>query len=309
MHRLLYLLLLLVLHPASGQAVEDPASYYPLQVGNVWQYRHIDWPDTALVEVRVVGDTLMADGYVYQTVETEAVVWPAGPEVPPALRLGSFKARFQRLDTTSALVYAHDSGRSYSTLWLAVTEPHAPHPDTTLDNRYPFRFDSLKQQTVFDQPHAVIRGQGGGGCDACEFRDLTLAQGLGVIHYKSTLLPHFAWQATLVYAQINGQTYGEPVATAALVRLEVPEALAVEAAYPNPFRDATQVPIRVREAGPVRVRALDVLGRQVTVLFDGLLPPGLHEVAWRPSRLPGGAYWLEVVQGAHVVRRSVLYVR
>ena len=104
---------------------------------------------------------------------------------------------------------------------------------------------------------------------------------------------------------------GQAVVATHTVRLEVapPEALALDAPYPNPSRGTVTVPFVVPRDGPVRLAAYDVLGREVAVLAEGDTEAGAHEVRWPTVGLAPGVYLVRVVTGAEAQVRRVTVVR
>ncbi len=65
-------------------------------------------------------------------------------------------------------------------------------------------------------------------------------------------------------------------------------------AYPNPFNPITTVRFSLAEAGPVRLRVYDVLGRRVAVLADSDMVAGAHSVKFEAAHLPSGMYLLRM---------------
>ena len=104
---------------------------------------------------------------------------------------------------------------------------------------------------------------------------------------------------------------GQAVVATHTVRLEVapPEALALDAPYPNPSRGTVTVPFVVPRDGPVRLAAYDVLGREVAVLAEGDTEAGAHEVRLPTAGLAPGVYLVRVVAGAEAQVRRVTVVR
>ena len=68
----------------------------------------------------------------------------------------------------------------------------------------------------------------------------------------------------------------------------VPEGLGL--VYPNPAAGAATVGLTVYTERDVRVELLDVLGRRVRLLADGLFAPGTYEVRVETAGLPAGTY-------------------
>ena len=64
--------------------------------------------------------------------------------------------------------------------------------------------------------------------------------------------------------------------------------------YPNPFNPTTLVPFSLAEAAHVSLRVYDLLGREVSVLVDGPLSAGVHEVVFEANHLPTGVYLIRM---------------
>ncbi len=87
----------------------------------------------------------------------------------------------------------------------------------------------------------------------------------------------------------------------------VPEAFALEAAYPNPFALSTTVGFALPEAADVRVTVLDVLGREVAVLVDEPLEAGRHSAQFEAAGLASGVYLVRMTaDGFTEVQRVTL---
>ncbi|MEW5701154.1 MAG: S8 family serine peptidase [Candidatus Zixiibacteriota bacterium] len=64
--------------------------------------------------------------------------------------------------------------------------------------------------------------------------------------------------------------------------IEPPPSFALGHNYPNPFNAQTTIPVTIAGSGEesVRLEIVDVLGRHVTTLVDGVLPSGRHLLNW-----------------------------
>ncbi len=80
------------------------------------------------------------------------------------------------------------------------------------------------------------------------------------------------------------------VPTAVEAATPAPEALTLEAAYPNPFREAATLTYRLAAPANVRLEVFDALGRRVATLFDGRAAPGTHTAAWQDAYAAPGLY-------------------
>lgn len=81
--------------------------------------------------------------------------------------------------------------------------------------------------------------------------------------------------------------------------------------YPNPFTDRMRVAVAVARVVDARITVSDLLGREVAVLFDGVLQPGGQRVFdYAPEgTLATGMYAVRVENGGKVTTRMVSLVR
>ncbi|MEM8601760.1 MAG: T9SS type A sorting domain-containing protein, partial [Bacteroidota bacterium] len=88
-----------------------------------------------------------------------------------------------------------------------------------------------------------------------------------------------------------------------------PLAFGLDAAYPNPFTQATTVAYTLAEASEVRVSVYDALGREVAVLANTRQPAGRHAATFDGSRLASGVYVVCLEAGAQVATQTLVLVR
>lgn len=72
------------------------------------------------------------------------------------------------------------------------------------------------------------------------------------------------------------------------------ESLVLEENFPNPFRGETMIQFSTPESGPVRLEVVDLLGRRVQTLHDGVLEAGIHRISFDAEGLSSGVYLFRV---------------
>jgi beta-N-acetylhexosaminidase len=77
-------------------------------------------------------------------------------------------------------------------------------------------------------------------------------------------------------------------------------------AYPNPFNPSTTVEVRLAEATDARIAVFDILGREVGVIFEGVLPSGTHHFRFDAGSLSSGAYFVKVATRSSSASKAVL---
>ena len=73
---------------------------------------------------------------------------------------------------------------------------------------------------------------------------------------------------------------------------EVPGSFVVHPPFPNPFNPAVTVSWSLPARAEVRVSVVDLLGREVALLREGLLDAGTHAARWDASNRASGVYYL-----------------
>ena len=104
-------------------------------------------------------------------------------------------------------------------------------------------------------------------------------------------------------------SYGDPTA----VPVEAaprPGAFRLSAAFPNPFRDTARLRLTLDRPEHARVRLVDLLGRQLRVVYDGLMPAGASRMLEIDARaLPDGVYLVRVETATHAETRRIVLSR
>lgn len=86
-----------------------------------------------------------------------------------------------------------------------------------------------------------------------------------------------------------------------------PQAFGLAQNYPNPFNPSTNIRYSISRAEHVRLAVYDLLGREVSLLVNGEVGPGEHEVRFDASRLPSGIYVYRLQAGGQSeVRKMTL---
>lgn len=86
----------------------------------------------------------------------------------------------------------------------------------------------------------------------------------------------------------------------------MPELLSLSAAYPNPFASSATLTLSASRTQHVRVQALDLLGREVAVLYEGSLSAHRSQaVTFDGAGLASGLYLIKATGEAFVVTRKV----
>jgi hypothetical protein len=91
--------------------------------------------------------------------------------------------------------------------------------------------------------------------------------------------------------------------------IELPDGIALHQNYPNPFNPSTTIAFVADQSAHIRVAVYDVLGREISVLHDGRLAAGRHEVVWNAASRPSGTYMVRLETESGTISRSMILLK
>jgi hypothetical protein len=90
---------------------------------------------------------------------------------------------------------------------------------------------------------------------------------------------------------------------------DAPFATALAQNFPNPFNPSTVVGYQLSVTGRARLSVYDLLGREVAVLVDDVMPAGEHSVTFDASNLASGVYVYRLMVGAEVHTKRMTLIK
>jgi len=79
--------------------------------------------------------------------------------------------------------------------------------------------------------------------------------------------------------------------------------------YPNPFNPTTTVPFSLKSAGKVRLSVFDMMGREVAVLVDGIMPAGSQTAQFSANNLSSGIYFCKLQTADNVMTTKMTLMK
>ena len=97
-------------------------------------------------------------------------------------------------------------------------------------------------------------------------------------------------------------------------QIVVPNQLTLSQNYPNPFNPRTVIPYELLKIGFVKIDIVDITGRTIRSLLNGIQSSGSHEVIWNGKDNAGkhvasGTYFCRMITDASVISRKILLLR
>ncbi len=75
------------------------------------------------------------------------------------------------------------------------------------------------------------------------------------------------------------------------VERETPDAPALEQNFPNPFNPSTRISYTIQRAGYVRLSVFNLLGQEITRVYEGNQQEGTYEISFQKFDIPSGIYF------------------
>ncbi len=298
---------------------QSQLEYFPLQVGDFWQYKvelfrfSSTYFDTTLYgSISVVKDTVMKNGMTYAVVQNHNMAQMYLPMIFNNYA-GNDWDEYLRIDTSNACVLGY--GDSIDVLYDSLSaSPGDQFYGTPGPSGYRYvEFDCLQEDTssipggalrsVKDFSIWTLTVEAGGDYN------LSYASGIGYLEgsYSANDMAELSWNDTLLYARINGVEYGKLVGIDA--RRENPTDYRLSQNYPNPFNPSTTIEYALPASGVVTLKVYNVLGEIVAILADGFETAGNHFANLNARGLASGIYFYRLNAGSYVETRKMVLLK
>jgi hypothetical protein len=191
----------------------DPLAYYPLQVGNYWEYKmySLNYPfqDSAAFSVRVTGDTTMANALTYMVLHrrflypdtTAYNLYERIDSLTGCLYMWTYNMLSQNHETKMDSLFAQ-AGDTIVSSWEG--DGANPNERTICE--------SILDDSALAIPTRIRKMRSLGSLDYLEY---SLAKGIGLLRTNASYDFGSSW-TNLVYATIDGKEYGKKIDTLTL---------------------------------------------------------------------------------------------
>lgn len=278
----------------------DPYSFFPMQVGNFWQYAFLD---EIVLEEYVHKDSLLNDnsrliyliynGINYNTpsliIDTAYRVYSWHPFLPYWEFLYKLDAKINEewwIRHLTADTTVGDFKRVeevYYGSYLGV--------ETTFKNIAEFSREIIGGEYI-----DIFRG-----------REI-IASGLGVVLKYDDFLgkpPEY-----LLSAVIDGDTLGTIVSVEDIEPSVIEDSFHLAQNYPNPFNASTTISYCIANNGTVLLRVFDILGHELSTLVNENQAAGEYSVQFNALDIPSGIYIYQLIANSRKISsKKMIYLK
>ncbi len=93
------------------------------------------------------------------------------------------------------------------------------------------------------------------------------------------------------------------------INASVPDKFALYQNYPNPFNPETQFKFDVPKTSNIKIAVYDLLGREVSVLINGKMEPGVYNASWNAAPFASGVYFYRLTSDDFVSVKKMVVVK
>ena len=273
---------LILLKPSFAQST----AYYPLNVGDFWQYW--DYMPVRFVTREVIKDTTLSNGKTYAAIQDDIF-----SKVIYQRTSGDSVFRFNTITDQDELFY--DFSASPGDTIISI-----PNGSDTTDivllskgmmeifgvNRqhWDYLVDLNRYATDDEQFHTVV-------------------DSIGLSSVSS-----FGTAAEIRGAIINGIQYGTIININGNVTAMLND-FHLHQNYPNPFNPTTRIQYSIGRKQKVLIKIYDLLGKEIAILVDEEKPAGAYDVEFDASKLSSGIYFYQLQAGDFIETKKMILMR
>ncbi|MFZ1517537.1 MAG: T9SS type A sorting domain-containing protein [Ignavibacteriaceae bacterium] len=247
----------------------DWKQFYPLHIGDYWVYEGFSGSIPVTKSVRVIGDTIMPNGYSYSILKTINHTF------------GNTSISYWRIDSLGILSYWDTINISekvvlrFSVVVGDTLTLSQLQYVKRLDDKYINPVTGSEELHFFMYPDLVFDN---------EYYDYSFGLYSSVIEFNYSVLRG---------ACINGVTWGDTIITSIENNIVLnPQSIDIFPCYPNPFNSSTTLTYYIPAATDVRISLYNTLGELTEILFDDNLNSGYHRLVINAAGLVSGVYFI-----------------
>jgi hypothetical protein len=292
----------------------ETLSYYPLAVGNKWNYNiyEIDYNSNSWNEFNgimtreVIGDTLLSNGNKYFIIEQkESLYSPSWQSQYSLERIDSATGKVLRNIGSPQDCLIDDLTAEVGDTLELYRYQYSNTPQVICQANDQKYFDNeIFNRKMFHLPNSLY------------YTGYSLTKGIGLDSLAAGFdVGHTLWW--LKGCVISGKVLGD---TSLVVGLknennDIPSEFSLHQNYPNPFNPETVINYQLAENCKVSLKVYDVLGNEVAVLVNEEKPAGKYQVNFNVrqttnnKQLTSGVYFYQLRAGQFVQTKKFVLLK
>jgi len=101
---------------------------------------------------------------------------------------------------------------------------------------------------------------------------------------------------------------GEPIGIKPKSEI-IPKEYSLSQNYPNPFNPSTKIEFQIPKSSYVKMSVFDILGKEIEILVNEKLKPGIYEVTFEGKNCPTSVYFYRMEAGNNTATKKMLLIK
>jgi len=289
----------------------DTTDWFPLKIGNYWEYAAITNYGPVYFGTTVIGDTLMPNGKTYKILKEKYINIT-----------GQRSTWYFRKDSNKVYSYFQDSlacfNREYKyldfllpdfTVWkicrdLGTGVGNARGISYTLyDYRYYNYFQKPLETKGFGDVYIDTLTSDTLWTPGEGSRPILIAKGVGIVR-QLLFNDGVYW---LQGAIINGVNLGT-ITSIEDEQKTIPDNFKIEA-YPNPFNSTVVIKITLPSAGFTEITLYNIMGQKISTLLNKYKTSGNYSIKYNADNLSSGVYLVLLKQNQMISKQKIILLK
>ncbi len=300
---------------AQVDSINEALKYYPLQIGNYWEYKNSYWElpfyyDSSAHSIAIIGDTVLSNNNKYKILLQKNI-----PDDGYSFKI------YERVDSLTACVYRYSNDTVLSNNEYLVDSLLAQPGDYFAGSRTGYSssgngiYSALcvaeYEDTILDLVTDVKELEDQSLIPVLNY---TLAKGFGFVNSLSCEFS--CGSSQLVYAVIDGVEFEDRITKVDEDEIITPpNEYILYQNYPNPFskgsggNPTTKIKFELPVPAFVNITVYNLLGQKVQTLLEENINAGTHELIFNAQGLANGVYIYRLSADSFVKSRKMLLLR
>ncbi|MFA6596140.1 MAG: T9SS type A sorting domain-containing protein [Ignavibacteriaceae bacterium] len=289
----------------------DTTDFFPLQIGNYWEYAAATLFGTEYFSTTVIGDTLMPNGKTYMVLEEKYLGVPGSEYIWYIRKDANMIYRYNGNNTQCGYgEYKYfDFSSKDSTIWSMCTGDtvnnsvgnargiQRTYYDYTFYGFLQKDLETKEYNGVFVNSKDTIWGPGDGDYPT------RIAKAFGMVWQ----LRFNDGQYFLQGAIINGVKFGT-ITHVKDEKIIIPAGFKIEA-YPNPFNSTVTLKFILPNAGFTEISVHNILGQKIKTILEEYKPSGNYNITYNDDNLSSGVYLVILKQDQRLSKEKIILLK
>ena len=288
----------------------DTADFFPMQIGNYWEYAANTINGPEYMSTTVIGDTLMPNGNTYYIFAEKRFYNPNYYSYIWYLRKDTNKIYYYFGDSIACTTREYkylDFEIKDSSLWSICRDLGTAVGNSRgiVKTYYDYNYYSYFQRPLETKQFEDIYvdsadttwtpGEGS--------KPISVSKSIGIVRQFIFLDGDYWLQGAI----INGVRFGT-ITDIKEEKLTIPITFKIEA-YPNPFNSTATLKISLPSSGIIELSIYNMLGQKITTILAEYKSSGHYNIKYNADNLSSGTYFVVLKQNGYITTNKIILLK